>query len=127
MVPTAPRHPRSPSAAEAAAYAAKVAAEDALLAREAAAHPDDLILVPVEDFYGGLSRKLKEAYRWATERTAARWFLKTDDDTYARVGALEAPESLRRVARAPAAGTPCRWTSARRRRGRARQDSGRCR
>lgn len=63
--------------------------EDALLAMETQKHAD-LILVPIVDFYRALPHKLREAYHWALENTNAKWFVKIDDDSYVRVGELEA-------------------------------------
>ena len=67
-----------------AAHDKALAAEDAALAKEAATY-GDLVLLPMVDSYLSLPRKLKESYRWALERTGAKWLLKIDDDAYVRV------------------------------------------
>merc|ERR1740130_217670 len=45
------------------------------------------------DYYRALPRKLKESYRWALAHTQAKWLLKIDDDSYVRIGELEAVAS----------------------------------
>ena len=67
-----------------AAHDKALAAEDAALAKEAATY-GDLVLLPMVDSCLSLPRKLKESYRWALERTGAKWLLKIDDDAYVRV------------------------------------------
>ena len=67
-----------------AAHDKALAAEDAALAKEAATY-GDLVQLPMVDSYLSLPRKLKESYRWALERTGAKWLLKIDDDSYVRV------------------------------------------
>lgn len=54
------------------------AAESALSVRlqKEAAQYGDIALLPMVDSYRALPRKLKESYRWALDRTNAKWMLK---------------------------------------------------
>ena len=54
-------------------------AVQACLEQEAAEN-EDLVFLPIKDFYRNLPRKIKEAYRWALRSSRATWFLKADDD-----------------------------------------------
>lgn len=48
----------------------------------------DMIIVDVIDVYRNLASKLHAAYYWVLEHTDAQYILKTDDDTFVRVGLL---------------------------------------
>ena len=73
-----------------AAHDAELKREDAALKKEQAIPEAKLILVPMVDSYRALPRKLKESYRWGLKHApAAKWFLKVDDDSVARVKELE--------------------------------------
>ena len=56
---------------------------------EEANYYSDIVMAPMVEAYHNLPRKLKEAYRWAVHHTDATWFVKIDDDSAARVHAME--------------------------------------
>lgn len=49
----------------------------------------DMVMLGMKDFYRALPKKLKLAYEWSVKNTQAQWFLKIDDDSAVRMGALE--------------------------------------
>ena len=85
------------SSTEDAAYQATIQREQEALEKEAEVH-SDLVLVPMRDYYRALPRKLKESYSWALKHAPkAKWFLKIDDDAWARIALLEKLLSSREV------------------------------
>tara|TARA_Y100000389_G_scaffold138216_2_gene135915 strand:- start:3881 stop:7276 length:3396 start_codon:yes stop_codon:yes gene_type:complete len=48
----------------------------------------DIVMLGMKDFYRALPKKLKLAYEWGIKNTQAQWFLKIDDDSVVRIGAL---------------------------------------
>jgi hypothetical protein len=57
--------------------------EDALKLEEGMYH--DLIFTPMPESYRSLPHKLKEAYDFAIQNTAAKWIIKADDDFFVRI------------------------------------------
>ena len=60
---------------------------DALVRLESERH-DDIVFADHVDTHRSSNAWLKQAYAWALEHTAARWFVKTDDDVYVHVHKL---------------------------------------
>lgn len=50
---------------------------------------NDTVLLPLEDTYRTLPRKLKLGYRWTLEHSEAAWIVKVDDDFYVHMDRLE--------------------------------------
>ena len=55
---------------------------------EQAKHQDLIRITDVHECYRNLGGKLKAAYLWGILNTPARWFVKTDDDSFLRVSSL---------------------------------------
>jgi len=55
---------------------------------EQAKHQDLIRITDVYECYRNLGGKLKAAYQWGILNTPARWFVKTDDDSFLRVSSL---------------------------------------
>ena len=60
---------------------------DALVRHESAQH-EDMVFADHMDTHRSSNAWLKQAYTWALQHTAARWFVKTDDDVYVHVQRL---------------------------------------
>lgn len=66
-------------------YDIHVASEQRALEAEAAAHPSDMVFLPMVDSYYSLSHKMLKSYRWALENHPnVKWLMKADDDMYIR-------------------------------------------
>lgn len=63
--------------------------EQLRLEQESQTH-GDMVILPMKDYYRALPKKLKLAYAWSINNTQSEWFLKIDDDSAVRIGALEA-------------------------------------
>lgn len=50
---------------------------------------NDMIFMDTVDVYRHLPQKVKYCYQWGLENTNAKWFLKTDDDSFVRVDTLD--------------------------------------